>query len=252
MGARYLIRLDDACAQMDAERWHRLETLLDEFGCRPIVAVVPENRDEGIKRQSTDPRFWDKVRRWQSKGWAIAMHGCTHEMHATNEPLLVPYYKRSEFVGLSFEQQSAKIRSAWNIFLSEGVEPRIWVAPAHSFNACTLRALHEQTSIRIVSDGIAWDAYFEEGFHWIPQQIWGFSPRRSGLWTVCLHPNDMDEKSLARLRQDIAGEFCGRIISVSDVPLTRRRKSLVGRMYHFYFWRRWRRANPSLAAGHYG
>jgi len=245
MAARYLIRLDDACSEMDNERWFRVEKLLDEFGIKPIVAVVPQNQDSELKRRPHDPGFWDKVRRWYSSGWSIAMHGHTHVMHATDEKLLVPYYKRSEFAGLSLEQQKLKIRAAWDCFSSNGVEPRIWVAPAHSFNALTLQALREETSIRVVSDGIAWDSYFELGFHWIPQQIWNFTARKSGLWTVCLHPNQMDERSIARLRRDIRDEYLQRIISVDSVSLTSDGKSLRGRIYHHYFWSRWRRLNLS-------
>jgi len=245
MAALYLIRLDDACSEMDSARWQFVEEILDEFKIKPIVAVVPNNLDREIKHQPADPDFWSKVRRWQSKGWSIAMHGHTHVMHPTNERLLVPYYQRSEFAGLSLEQQKMKVRIAWSRFLSEGIEPRIWVAPAHSFNCLTLKALHEETSIGIVSDGIAWNTFYEHGFYWIPQQMWSFVPRRSGLWTVCLHPNEMDERSRVRLHHDIGGEFHSRVVAVADVPLIRRRKSLAGRMYHFYFWRKWRRNNPS-------
>jgi hypothetical protein len=246
MGASYLIRLDDACAEMNGERWRRVEELLDEFEIRPIVAVVPDNQDSELNRQAADPAFWDRVRRWQSKGWAIAMHGHTHVMHATNERLLVPYYKRSEFAGLSLEQQKEKIRAAWRIFLSQGIEPQIWVAPAHSFDRLTLVALREETSIRVVSDGIAWDTFYAYGFHWIPQQLWKLVSRRSGLWTVCLHPNQIDGQAAEELRSHIGGEFRRRIISLNDVALTTRGKSLLGRIYDFVFWFRWRRANPSL------
>jgi predicted deacetylase len=244
MAARYLIRLDDACPEMEYERWQRVEEILDEFKIRPIVAVVPDNRDDALRHRSADPGFWDKVRNWQSKGWAIAMHGHTHVMHPTSGRILVPYYRRSEFAGLSFEQQKLKVRSAWNLFLSQRVEPKIWVAPAHSFDALTLKALREETPIRIVSDGIAWNSFYEDGFYWIPQQMWKLAPRKSGLWTVCLHPNQMNEEASARLRHDIRHIFQTRIGSVDDVALTRRRKSLTGRIYDSYFWFRWRRANP--------
>jgi len=245
MAASYLIRLDDACSEMDSVRWQNVENVLDEFKIKPIVAVVPDNQDSSLKRQSADPGFWGKVRRWQSKGWTIAMHGHTHVMHATNEKLLVPYYKRSEFVGLTLEQQKAKLRTAWSLFLSEGIQPRIWVAPAHSFNDLTLNALREETSIRIVSDGIAWNTFYEYGFHWIPQQLWKFTSHNSGLWTVCLHPNQMDGSLIAKLHRDIREEFLRRLISVDDVALSSGGKSLLGRLYHLYFWARWRRLNPS-------
>ena len=41
----YCIRLDDACPQMNAEKWARIERILDKYKVRPIVGVIPENRD---------------------------------------------------------------------------------------------------------------------------------------------------------------------------------------------------------------
>lgn len=41
----YCIRLDDACPQMNAEKWARIERILDKYKVKPIVGVIPENRD---------------------------------------------------------------------------------------------------------------------------------------------------------------------------------------------------------------
>jgi len=57
MAASYLIRLDDACSEMDSERWQRVEEVLDEFNIKPIIAVVPDNQDSDLRRQSIDPGF---------------------------------------------------------------------------------------------------------------------------------------------------------------------------------------------------
>ena len=241
MSARYLIRLDDACNSMDRRKWGLLEAVLDRHAVRPIVAVVPENQDRALMFDSADESFWVKVRAWEAKGWTIAMHGHTHVMHPTGRPGLVPFYSRSEFVGLDLEAQRAKIRTAWRRFLVEGVTPEIWVGPAHSFDLLTLRALREETSIKIVSDGIALDTYFEHDFHWIPQQLWRMAERRMGLWTVCLHPSEMSEAEIAALGEDFHAVFRGQIISRPDVRLLRRRRSIPGWAYHHYFWWRWRR-----------
>jgi predicted deacetylase len=241
MSARYLIRLDDACDSMDRRKWGLLEAVLDRHAVRPIVAVVPENQDRALMFDSADATFWEKVRAWQTKGWTIAMHGHTHVMHPTRRPGLVPFYIRSEFAGLDLEAQRAKIRAAWRRFLAEGVTPEIWVGPAHSFDLLTLRALREETSIRVVSDGIALDTYFEHDFHWIPLQLWRMAQRSMGLWTVCLHPSEMSEAEITALGEDFDAVFRGQIISRADVRLLRRRKSIPGWAYHHYFWWRWRR-----------
>jgi predicted deacetylase len=249
MSARYLIRLDDACDTMDRRKWRLIEEVFDRHAIRPIVAVVPDNQDPALVFDSQDDGFWKKVRAWQAKGWSVAMHGHTHVMQATRSPLLVPFYQRSEFAGLEFGAQKAKIGAAWRHFLAEGVKPEIWVGPAHSFDLLTLRALREETSINVVSDGIALDTYFEHEFYWIPQQLWRMARRSTGLWTVCLHPNDMTESAIAALDSLIGTEFRRQIVGRADVQLRKRRKSLLGAAYHQYFWWRWRR-QPQAAAWH--
>jgi predicted deacetylase len=246
MSSRYLIRLDDACETMDRAKWKLLETVLDRYGVKPIVAVVPDNQDEELMYGQRDPNFWHTVRKWAAKGWTVAMHGYRHLMHPTNASLLVPFYNRSEFAGLALEVQAAKIRSAWQLFLAQRVVPEIWVAPAHSFDALTLEAIGLETSIRVVSDGIAWNSYKEHGFHWIPQQLWRLAERKWGLWTVCLHPNQMTEQSIAALGEAINSGFQEKISCFKDVRLRHCRKSIPERLYHHYFWWRWRTAGTQL------
>lgn len=240
MTARYLLRLDDACHTTNRQKWQALEDLVDDFGIKPIVAVVPANRDPDLTVDAIDPEFWDKVRRWQAKGWAIAMHGYQHLMHRTTNKLILPFYQRSEFGGLSYEQQAEKIRQSWGIFTSQGVKPTVWIAPAHCFDWVTLEAIKAETPIRIVSDGIARDQYYEADFHWIPQQLWSLSEKDDGLWTVCLHPNTMTDDQIVVLRESIEMQFSGRIIALEDVALTERKKSMRDRWENLCFWQRHR------------
>lgn len=243
MTARYLVRLDDACHTMNRKKWGLVEQILDFYGIKPIVAVVPDVRDPQLIVDEPDSAFWNKVRAWQAKGWTVAMHGHTHVMHPTDSKLLLPYYQRSEFAGLTLEDQSAKIAASWRIFLAEGVTPEAWVAPAHSFDLVTLQAVRAQTTIRVVCDGIARNAYYEHGFYWIPQQLWGLVNRRTGLWTVCLHPNSMTDASIAEFGKAIRDRFRDRIVGLQDVPLQTRPKSLASRLYNEIYWLRWRIRN---------
>jgi predicted deacetylase len=249
MSARYLVRLDDACDTMDCNKWDLVERVLDAHGVKPIVAVVPDNRDPQLVFQSADRGFWEKVRSWQAKGWAVAMHGHTHVMRPTREPQLVPLYPRSEFAGLALAEQAAKIRESWRQFAVQSVTPQVWVAPAHSFDAVTLDAIRAETPIRVVSDGIGWSTWYEHGFHWVPQQLWGgFARRPFGLWTVCLHPNGMDAKAVAALDGALGGPYRGSIISFADVHLNGAARSAIERLYDRYFWWRWRRIAPRTEA----
>lgn len=193
--ARYMIRLDDACPSMAHAKWARFEDVFARFGVKPIVAVVPDNQDPNLQRDAVDPTFWDTVRAWADKGWRIALHGHTH-VYTTREKGLVPLNARSEFAGVPAEEQRRKIATGYSLLQEKGLAPKIWVAPAHSFDLHTLEALRQETDIRIISDGLATAPYTEHGFTWLPAQNWRVKKKSTGLWTSCYHPNDTPEKEL--------------------------------------------------------
>jgi hypothetical protein len=225
---------------MDYDRWTELEVVLDKHGVRPLVAVVPSNRDPVLQIDSPHAGFWELVHKWQSKGWTIGMHGYEHVFHEVDrKKLMLPFYDRSEFAGLNIKAQSAKIRLSWETFQAHGISPTVWIAPAHCFDRTTLLALKTVTPIRIVSDGIAYDQYFEDGFHWLPQQLWSLSNKTSGFWTVCLHPNSMDSHAIENLDRQLSGSsILQRIVSISDIKLIVRERGWRDKAYAFWFWRR--------------
>lgn len=238
--ARYIIRVDDACPTMDLRRWGKLESIFDRLGIRPLVAVIPDNQDPELKVDVPDDAFWDRVRDWQAKGWAIAMHDYQHRFHFVDrKQLLLPFYDRSEFAGLPLDEQSVKIRASWQIFQKEGVSPTVWIAPAHCFDRTTLTALEAETPIRIVSDGIACDQYQEDGFFWLPQQLWAFTEKSSGLWTICLHPNSMTDRTIEELVNLLASDaILPRVVGVNDLVMRPRHRSVKDNIYAAWFWRR--------------
>lgn len=89
-----------------------------------------------------------------NKGWIIALHGYNH-VYSTNEGGINPVNKRSEFAGISLEQQKKKIRSGVKIFRENGHDPQVFFAPSHTFDENTIKALKEESNIRIISDTIA-------------------------------------------------------------------------------------------------
>jgi peptidoglycan/xylan/chitin deacetylase (PgdA/CDA1 family) len=196
----YIVRLDDASPTMNHERWAAVEHLLTKYDIKPIVAVVPNNIDPVLVRSNVDPNFWERVRWWQSMGWHLAMHGYSHEALSIKKGL-VPLHNKSEFAGVPESEQRRRIRLSLEIFRNNGVEPKIWVAPFHTFDLVTLRALLIETKIRIINDGVSRWPFSEMGFFWIPQQLWGPEEKTSGVWTICLHPNDTTETMLQSLEQ---------------------------------------------------
>lgn len=194
---KYLIRLDDACPTMDAQKWQRLEDLLDAYDVRPMVGVIPANNDPKQMIDASDDGFWTKVKDWEKKGWAIALHGYDHCFISDLGMVgLNPLWARSEFSGVSLETQKEKIRKGVAVFRANGIEPKYFFAPAHTYDENTLQALREESNIRIISDTIATHPYRKDDFVFIPQ-LGGHCVeiKIPGVWTFCLHPSVMTEEN---------------------------------------------------------
>jgi hypothetical protein len=219
--AQYLFRLDDACPWMDADRWGTLEKLFDRYGVKPVVAIIPECRDPGVRPAPEDPKFWVKARAWQAKGWTIALHGFDH-VYVGTAGGLVPLNRQTEFAGQPEAVQRQKIRDGWAALRARGLEPTVWVAPSHTFDRTTLKVLEEETSIRIVSDGLATSPFRRLGFSWIPQQMWRPRVRPSGVWTICLHPNTIDATMPDRIEAFLKTQAL-QVVAINDLlPVTRK------------------------------
>jgi hypothetical protein len=215
VSARYLVRFDDICPTMNWLTWEAVEEVLRASGIRPILAVVPDNRDPDLQAGPPARDFWDRVRAWQRSGWTIAMHGYQHA-YVTRQAGLIGLNCYSEFAGLPSQQQQSKLTAALAIFLREGVRPTVWVAPAHSFDAITTVLLRD-LGIHFISDGLFFAPRVDAGGStWIPQQLWKFRPMPFGLWTVCLHTNKWTRAELAQFGHDI-GRYRTQISSFQEV-----------------------------------
>ena len=193
--SQYILRLDDASDHMDLEKWGRMEKLLDKYEIKPIFGIIPKNGDESlVSKYERNPDFWSLMHSWIDKGWIPAMHGYEHR-YVTKDGGINPVNKRSEFAGLPYGEQAEKIRKGYQILIEQGIKPEIFFPPSHTFDENTLKAIKDETPIRIISDTIAWDVYKDGEFWFIPQQ--SGSVRRLPFKTVtfCYHPNTMTEKS---------------------------------------------------------
>ncbi len=195
--SKYLIRLDDACPTMDRKKWDRMESILDKFSIKPMVGIVPNNRDENLMVDKEDVKFWDKVHNWAGKGWAIALHGYDH-CYISDKGMsgINPMWSRSEFAGVSLEKQKEKIHNGVSILKEHGIDAKYFFAPSHTFDDNTLTALKEKSDIRIISDTIATKPYKKGEFVIIPQ-LGGHCTKMfiPGYWNFCLHPNLMTEEN---------------------------------------------------------
>jgi predicted deacetylase len=216
MKTRFILRFDDICPTMNWRTWHILERDLCELNVKPIVAVIPDNRDKNLMVSSPAVNdFWSNVRTWQKRGWTIGLHGYQHR-YLTNVPGRYGTMARSEFAGLPYEIQEIKLRNAIRIFREQQVLPEVWVAPAHSFDATTITILSE-LGVRIISDGYAIYPYQDaHGVTWIPQQFGKFRKLPFGVWTICCHFNQWTDEETESFRQDLR-KYRRHFTAVNDV-----------------------------------
>jgi predicted deacetylase len=206
--AQYLLRFDDLCPTVSRAKWERFLPLIEEFGIKPILAVIPDNRDPALQVSSPDPEFWNGMRAMEAAGASIGLHGYRHLCDSRGDSALA-LHRNSEFAGVEEGVQREWIRGGLEVLRSHGLNPKLWVAPRHGFDGHTLSVLREQ-GIHVLSDGFARTAYRRGGLTWIPQQLWAPVDKPKGLWTICIHPGTAGNSLVAQLQvfvRDHAAQF---------------------------------------------
>ena len=232
----YLIRLDDACPNMDKMKWKRIEDILDKYNIIPMVGIIPANMDPELLIDDYDSSFWNKARLWQSKGWSIALHGYDH-LHLSNKGGVNPVHKRSEFAGLSLKEQEEKIGNGISILNKHNLDVKYFFAPSHTFDKDTIRALKNKSHIRRISDTIGRYPYMSNGMIFYPVQ---FGKLRKisfpGYWTFCIHPNNVDDLFFSDFETFLLN-YQNRFISFNKIETSHlKQKSLFDNLLStFYF-----------------
>lgn len=192
--SKYIMRLDDACEKMNIYNWNRIEKIFDKYGIKPLVGIIPHCEDPMMEEFELNDKFELLVNQWVEKDWTIALHGYNH-VYLSKDGGLNPVNCRSEFAGLKIDVQREKIRKGIKELRKIGIDnPQVFFAPSHTFDENTIKALKEESSIRIISDTIANDSYEEYGITFVPQQSGRVRNLPLKLVTFCYHPNMMNEK----------------------------------------------------------
>lgn len=236
---RYILRLDDASDYMCQENWNRILTLLDNYNIKPLIAVIPDNKDISIlSKYKKELNFWDQVREWQDKGYSIGLHGYNHIFH-TKDGGINPVNNYSEFAGVDLDRQRDKIKKGMKIFQENKISSSVFVAPAHTFDENTLKALKLESNIRIISDTIASKPYLDDGIFYIPQQmgIVRKSPLPMKLITFCYHPNTMEDKDFFKLEKFIIKNI-KKFEDLNEIKLNKRKKSLYDKILSYLYFRK--------------
>lgn len=191
-------RLDDITPDMDMNKFHRAYEIFTKAGIKPLIGVVPDCQDELLHYEEKKSDFWNLVQKLQREGWIVAQHGYQH-VYVTKDSGILGINSFSEFAGLSYEEQMDKIKKGKKILEENGVSSEIFMAPGHTYDENTIRAL-VQCGFPYVTDGYTKENVNYKNICFIPCRNEKESAKE-GINTICLHANLMKESDFADLEK---------------------------------------------------
>ena len=193
---KYIIRLDDACPNMNKDLWDKTEEFLNRHSVKPIVGIILDSRGKEFTKNGTIEYFWTSYAlRWQNNGWIIAQHGLHHDL---NESV------RTEYAGKPYGEQRENLEEGYNILSEHGITPVCFFAPAHTFDDATIQACRDMNCFKFISDGVALYPYRYKDIMFLPNIF--DTPHKIlpfGIYTFVLRPNNMKNEDFEYLENFI-------------------------------------------------
>ena len=187
-----LIRFDDLCPRMNWESFVAIKEVLHAYNIKSILGVIPENLDPGLNLFPSNPSFHQSIRSYAAYGDSIAQHG-TYHLYTSKSSGILKINNNSEFSGHSYDYQYSLLNHGKRILESYGIYPSLFMAPSHSFDLTTLRAL-SHLGYTCITDGYGFYPYKVLNIMLIPQLVSTYMPLPSSVvQTICLHTNTMSD-----------------------------------------------------------
>jgi len=227
-----IIRLDDITENMNWHFMDKCELLFDKYNIKPLLGVIPNNKDSDLLLYPKKENFWEHVRKWSDKGWEISMHGNTHVYETnTNKKDFFGYGGRSEFFGQDYNIQKSKIEIGLKKFKDEKINIRSFFAPNHTYDLTTLRALKE-CKLAYVIDGYGLMPYENDGLTFIPQLFYKEILLPFGIQSTQVHLNYWKDKDFDKFEKFILDNY--KKIVPFDYALTKINNNLVYKSINFF------------------
>jgi predicted deacetylase len=198
---KYILRFDDITPEMSWSKFLPLKGLIEDYNIKSILGVVPRSLDPKLSVEPRKSNFFCLIRGWADYGDAIAQHGTNH-VYCTKKSGILGINNRSEFSGLAYSAQFEKINKGKLILENENVWQPWFMAPAHSFDKNTIKALLD-LDFRAITDGYGFSPYKCNSILFVPQM--SSSPIRigPGVSTICLHINSMSADNILEIKNFI-------------------------------------------------
>lgn len=227
------IRMDDITPDMDWAKFLRFKELCDLYQVKPLIGVVPENQDAMLHIDEERDDFWECLLQLEKEGWVIAQHGYTH-IYSTKKKGCFPLNAISEYAGKPYEEQLANLKKGKQILESHGIYTDIFMAPAHSYDKNTLKALKE-VGFSKLTDGFGDRPYEWKGLTFYPisfKQSNSLKQER-GYTTFVIHANTMNDKDFERYEKLFA-EHKDKLISYQDyLKVSTEKRGVIGRVKEY-------------------
>ena len=190
-----LIRMDDISENMNWALMDKCEKLFDKFKIKPLLGIIPINKDPELLKLPKNDRFWERVENWKNKGWEITMHGCNHlYTQKSDKNDIFNYGGNSEFYGLDYSMQLNKIKTGLEEFKKRKIKVRSFFAPNHIYDSNTLKALKD-SDIKIIIDGYGLFPYYENEILFIPQLFYKEIFLPFGIQSTQMHINEWNDEA---------------------------------------------------------
>ncbi len=195
--AKFVIRFDDISPGMAWSKFDAFEEISMQLSIPFLLGVIPFCQDNSLVVEEEQKDFWEKIRTWKRYGWTIAQHGYEHRYSNNNKGIL-GISNKSEFAGKPFKEQKSLLEKGKRILINEGVWEPIFMAPAHSFDKVTLEAL-SSTGFHYITDGYGLFPYKIKNLVAVPQLFSRPLNLGFGVYTICLHVNNMSEDQISSM-----------------------------------------------------
>lgn len=197
---KYFFRLDDIAPNMNWGNFYLVMEIFKQYNVKPLIAVIPDVQDPKLKGYQIERDFWSFIKELNDDGWTVAQHGYQHLSNGGGGILRI--HKSGEFGGISFKSQLEMISAGRKIMEEKSIFPEVFVAPRHSFDKNTIKAL-KQNNFNFISDGIALWPFKKYNIVWLPQILWRPRQGMFGLITVALHTNTMSTGDIENIEKFI-------------------------------------------------
>ena len=230
MSRKIAVRMDDITPDMNWDNFIFFQRLFEETGIKPLLGIVPDNQDRKLCCGAAREDFYEVIKKLESDGYSLAMHGF-HHLYTSKSGGIFPLNDYSEFAGIDYDKQKEMIMLGRKKLKEHGIETDIFMAPAHSYDHNTLKALKDAGFTKM-TDGFGKAPYLYKGitFYPISFQLSRGLKQRDGVTTMVLHANTVTEAEKERYTR-IFKEYGKNMISYSEYlqmkPVTR---NMAGRM----------------------